>query len=401
MTQTTGILHLRRGREKPVINRHPWVFSGAIHRMEGDPAPGDLVDVLDSNGRWLATAYYNRNSQIRGRIISWQEGEAIDEAFWRRKLERAILGRQLLPLHPHTDAYRLINTEADGVPGLIVDKYGDYLVLQAMTLGIDLRKQMLADLLHEMVRPLGIIERSQGLMRRKEGLKDVAAVLTGHAPPPLITIRENNFPFGVNLMDGQKTGFYLDQRENRAILGQPYLVEGKEVLNMFAYTGGFAVYTATAGAKAITNVDISAEALTMAEQNVLSAVGERPQDEYLVGDAFAVLRDYRDTGRQFDVVILDPPKFVQTSQEIDRATRGYKDINWLGMRLLRPGGVLATFSCSGLVSADLFQKVVFGAAVDAGRDVQIIQHLWQSADHPISLTVPESAYLKGFLCRVW
>lgn len=401
MHQKTGILHLRRGREKPVVNRHPWVFSGAIHRVEGTPQAGELVDVLDSSGRWLATAYFNQNSQIRGRILSWQEGEVIDEDFWRRKLERAILGRQLLPLHPHTDAYRVVNTEADGVPGLIVDKYGDYLVLQAMTLGIDLRKQELANLLQEMLQPKGIIERSQGLMRRKEGLQDVAAILTGQAPPELITIHENGFPFGVNLLDGQKTGFYLDQRENRAILGQPYLMAGKEVLNMFAYTGGFAVYGAVAGAKSIINVDVSAEALTMAEHNMLTAVGERPQDEYLLGDAFAVLREYRDTGRQFDVVILDPPKFVQTSQEIDRATRGYKDINWLGMRILRPGGILATFSCSGLVSADLFQKVVFGAAVDAGRDVQILQHLWQSADHPISLTVPESAYLKGFLCRVW
>ena len=228
MHQTTGILHLRRGREKPVVNRHPWVFSGAIHRVEGTPQAGELVDVLDSSGRWLATAYFNQNSQIRGRILSWQEGEQIDEGFWRRKLERAILGRQLLPLHPHTDAYRVVNTEADGVPGLIVDKYGDYLVLQAMTLGVDLRKQELANLLQEMLQPKGIIERSQGLMRRKEGLQDVAAILTGEAPPNLSPSTKTAFPSVLTCLMAKRRAFISTSAKTAPFWGNPTLWRAKK-----------------------------------------------------------------------------------------------------------------------------------------------------------------------------
>lgn len=398
---TTGTLRLNKGREKPVENRHPWVFSGAIQRVEGTPQPGDLVRIAAANGRYLATAYYNPKSQISGRIISWEPEQALDEAFWRAKLQRALDGRARLPLHPHTTAYRLINGESDGLPGLIVDRYGDYLVLQAMTLGIDQRKELLVGLLQALLQPQGIVERSDGAMRHKEGLAEVTAVLAGSPPPAELTVLENGHAFAVNLLQGHKTGFYLDQRDNRALLGQPHWVAGKDVLNVFAYTGGFAVYAAVAGAKSITNVDTSADVLALAEKNVTTAAGPRPQDEYLAADAFQLLREYRDNGRQFDVIVLDPPKFANSQRDIDRATRGYKDINWLAMRLLRPGGILASFSCSGLISADLFQKVLFGAAVDAGREVQILHHLWQAADHPISLTFPESAYLKGFLLRVW
>jgi 23S rRNA (cytosine1962-C5)-methyltransferase len=397
---TSGIITLKPGREKPVQQRHPWLFSGAIQRTDGRFQPGDLVTIVSHDGRYLATAYANPHSQIRARILTWDADEALGPDFWRSRIRRAIAGRQALALEPATTAYRLINAEADGLPGLIVDKYGDYLVLQCLTLGIDRRKTRLADLLAEELRPVGIIERSDASVRAKEGLEPVNGLLQGSAPPSPLFIRENGLEFGVDLMRGHKTGFYLDQRANRAAIGAPAFVMGKEVLNVFAYTGGFAVYAAAAGAGPITNVDSSMEVLELAEQNVLRLGQKRPSDEYLLGDAFLVLRDFRDNGRLFDMVILDPPKFAHSQRDVERAARGYKDLNWLALRLLRPGGLLATFSCSGLVSADLFQKIVFSAALDAHRDVQILQPLAQAPDHPILLTFPESAYLKGLLCRV-
>lgn len=404
ITEQTEAIHgrvqLKHGREKPVLNRHPWIFSGAIKQIEGDPPPGSLVTVVDAHGRELALAYFNARSQIQGRILSWTLQESLPTDFWRDKLQQAITTRHALALEPDTTAYRLVNAEADGLPGLIVDKYGDYLVMQCLTLGIDQRRDLLVGLLAELLQPQGILERSDAAVRRKEGLKTSVGVVWGEVPDEMVTIREHGRAFLVNLQDGHKTGFYLDQRENRALLGQPRFTQGKEVLNVFAYTGGFAVYAATAGAKQITNVDTSQAVLELAEKNVTAVAGSRPQDEYIAADAFELLRHYRDEGRQFDVIILDPPKFMSSQRDLKRATRGYKDINWLALRLLRPGGLLATFSCSGLITADLFQKILFGAAVDAEREVQILHHLWQAPDHPIALTFPESAYLKGFLCRV-
>ena len=401
MTKITATLVLKPGREKPVLNRHPWVFSGAIARITGSPAPGDVMDVVDGNGRFLARAYFNPHSQIRARILTWDEHTEIDDAFWRQQMQRAINARQQLNLEPATNAYRLIHAEADGLPGLIVDKYGDHLVMQCLTLGIDQRKEMLAAILADLLHPSGILERSDADVRQKEGLPQQTGLLWGSAPPDEVLILENGHRFGVNLHEGHKTGFYLDQRDNRALLGQPHFVAGKEILNIFAYTGGFAIYAAAHDAGPIINLDTSVPALTQAERNIELNGYTRPDDVYLLGDAFEVLRDYRDNGRQFDTIILDPPKFAHSQRDVQRATRGYKDLNWLAMRLLRSGGILATFSCSGLISADLFQKVVFGAAVDAHRDVQILHTLSQGPDHPILLTFPESAYLKGLLCRVW
>lgn len=397
----TAVLHLKPKREKPVRNRHPWIFSGAIARIEGDVAPGDLVTVVDSHGRFQATAYYNPHSQIQARILSWDEDEPIDDTFWQGKLKRAIAGRKLLALEPETTAYRLVNAEADGLPGLIVDKYDDFLVIQCLTLGIDQRKELLIQLLADLLQPAGIVERSDAAVRKKEGLPKVARVCWGERPSPTHIIQENNLQFGVDLLGGHKTGFYLDQRENRALLGQPRFVNGQEMLNVFAYTGGFGLYAIAGGAAQVTHIDSSIPVLEQAERNAALNDFTRPQDEYLAGDAFEILRDYRDTGRQFDVIVLDPPKFAHGRRDERQAARGYKDLNWLALRLLRPGGLLATFSCSGLIDADLFQKIVFGAAVDARRDVQILQKLGQAPDHPILLTFPESAYLKGLLCRVW
>jgi 23S rRNA (cytosine1962-C5)-methyltransferase len=401
MEPITGRLLLKPGREKPVLNRHPWLFSGAITAVQGQPEPGDLVHVVDGHGRVLATAICNPQSQIHGRILSWEVNEPIDDAFWKHRLQRALQMRQSLALEPATNAYRLIFAEADGLPGLIVDKYGRYLVMQCLTLGIERRKQRLVEWLAEVARPSGILERSDAEARQKEGLPPATGLLWGDMPPSDLLILENGLKFNINLQSGHKTGFYLDQRENRALVCQPRFVAGKRVLNVFAYTGGFGIYAAANGATTVTHIDSSIDALEQAEKNVALNGWERPSDEYIAGDAFEILRHYRDTGQTFDVVILDPPKFAHNQRDVERACRGYKDLNWLALRLLNPGGLLATFSCSGLVSADLFQKVLFGAAVDAHRDVQILHHLSQSPDHPILLTYPESAYLKGLLCRVW
>ena len=427
--QPTATLILKPGRDKPVHNRHPWVFSGAIGRVKGQPAPGDLVTVADHKGAPLATAYYNAKSQIQARILSWETAAPIDESFWRNRLQQAIHGRSLitaplitdplntdplntdplntdplitvpLPTAPLNTAHRLINAEADLLPGLVVDRYGDYLVMQCLTLGIDRRKEMLARLLAELLHPAGILERSDVDVRGKEGLRPLVELRHGQEPPAELTIHENGFSFLVDLRHGHKTGFYLDQRDNRATVGQPALMAGREVLNVFAFTGAFGVYAAAAGARNVVQIDSSAPALETAERNMKLNGLDKASDEYIAGDAFEVLRYFREEGRQFDAIILDPPKFAHSQSQIDRAARGYKDLNWLAMRLLRPNGVLATFSCSGLVSADLFQKIVLGAAFDAGRDVQILHHLGQSSDHPVLLTFPESAYLKGLLCRV-
>ncbi|MGD2205840.1 MAG: class I SAM-dependent methyltransferase [Anaerolineae bacterium] len=388
---------LKRGREKPILNRHPWIFSGAVHHIAGEPENGDLVRVTDSHGRYLATGYLNRRSQIVVRLLTWNADEAVDSTFWRRRLERAIAGRVRLAEDPTTDAYRLVHAEADGLPGLIVDRYGEWLVVQCLTQGMAHRRDEIVSLLAELTSPAGIYARDDAAVRRKEGLSLETSPLWGAEPPDRLEIVEHKHCFLVDVKRGHKTGFYLDQRENR--LQAAAFCAGRDALNAFAYTGGFGVYAGRAGAQSVVNVDTSAEALALAKEN-LALNGCAPQ-EMVEGDVFQVLRRYRDEARTFDVVILDPPKFAATQAQVMNASRGHKDINLLAMQLLRPGGFLVTFSCSSRVSADLFQKIVFGASVDADRDVQILQRLSQGPDHPVLLTFPESAYLKGFVCRVW
>lgn len=389
---------LKRGREKPVLNRHPWIFSGAIKRIEGEVADGEVAVATDYRGRFLAQGYLNRRSQITVRLLTWDESEVIGGDFWRRRLERAFAGRRALVDDPSTDAYRLVNAESDLLPGLVLDRYGDYLVVQFLTLGIERWKAELVSLLVGLLKPRGIYERSDVDVRKKEGLAQVTGVLHGEEPPNLVEVTENGHRFLVDVKTGQKTGFYLDQRENRQQLIR--YCRGKEVLNCFAYSGAFAVYAAAAGAGRITNIESSAEALELGRRNMaLDGFADR-DDEYVEGGVFQVLREYRDQGRTFDLIILDPPKFAYSQHQVESACRGYKDINLLSMQIMAPGGILFTFSCSGLVSPDLFQKVLFGASVDAGRDVQIIERLSQASDHPILLTFPESEYLKGLVCRV-
>jgi len=398
MALSAAQILLKPKREKPVLNHHPWIFSGAIAQVEGDPHPGAVVEVADAAGRFLARGTYSPRSQIRVRLCTWDAEEAIDRTFLRRRLLRARAGRAALEASSATTAYRLVHAESDGLPGVIVDRYGPYLVLQLLSQGAEAWRADLVDLLAEEIAPQGIYARDDVAVRDLEGLPQQTGLLWGEEPPERVTVDEGGQSFLVDIRHGQKTGAYLDQRENR--LRVVPRCAGQEVLDVFTGTGWFAVHAACAGAAAVLGLDSSRGALALAEENArLNKVDE--QIRWQEGEAFAALRDLRAAGRTFDLVILDPPKFAQRRSQVRSATRGYKDINLLGMQLLRPGGLLATFSCSGLVSADLFQKVVFGASVDAGRDAQIVAHLAQGADHPVLLTFPEGAYLKGLLCRVW
>jgi len=395
-----GTVVLKRNRARPVVQRHPWLFSGAIARIEGDVSDGDIVEVCDAGRNWLARGYLNRHSQITARLLTWRQEESIDGAFWRQRLEQALVSRRSLADDPSTNAYRLAHAESDYLPGLIVDRYGDWLVAQFLTLGVDRRREELVSLLAGLLDGVrGVYERSDVDVRAKEGLEQRTGLLWGEEPPETVEVLENGRRFLVDVRQGHKTGFYLDQRENRSLLA--CFCDGAEVLDAFAYSGGFGLYAAAGGAARLTLVDSSAPALELARRNLALNGLEKRDVECVEGDVFSVLRGYRATGRRFDVIVLDPPKFAHGQRDVKRATRAYKDANLLAFQLLRPGGVLFTCSCSGAISADLFQKIVFGAAVDAEREVQIVGYLAQGADHPVALTFPEGAYLKGLICRVW
>ncbi len=396
--QEAGVVILKPGKEKPVVQRHPWVFSGAVARVEGHPADGDVVLVADSRGQPLARGGYNSRSQICVRIWTWNPDEAVDAAFFAERLRQSCERRESLRVANHTTAYRVVNAESDLLPGLVVDRYGEFVAVQFLTLAAERWRNDIVDALVQLLHPAGIYERSDVDVRRKEGLEPTAGLIWGKEPPDTVEILEHGRKFLVDIKRGQKTGFYLDQRENRRRVAQ-YAAD-KDMLNCFCYTGGFSVYAGAAGALRIVNVDTSRDALALARRNMALNGLAVADDEYVEGDVFQVLRRYRDEGRTFDLVVLDPPKFALSQAQVQAATRGYKDINLLAMQILRPGGILATFSCSGLVSPDLFQKVIFGASVDAGRDVQILERLSQASDHPILLSFPESEYLKGFICRV-
>lgn len=396
---------LRPGRERPIIQRHPWVFSGAIGHVRGNPGDGDAVDVYGPGGDWIARGLWSGASQIRLRAATWDAEQPLDWQWLRATVARAIEGRRHL-IAAEDSACRLIFSESDGLPGLVVDRYGPYLVVQISTQGMDVRREQVVAALVELLAPRGIYERGDAEMREREGLPPAEGLLYGEAPPERLELRPLAMPgvagapprLLVDLRAGQKTGTYLDQAANRARVAA--YCHGAEVLDCFCYSGGFSVYAGLAGAAKITLVDASAGALEMARVS-MEHNGVATPAEYVEADVFRYLREQRAAGRRFDAIVLDPPKFAHSQAQVERAARGYKDINMLALQLLSPGGVLATFSCSGLVSPDLFQKIVFGAAVDARRDAQIIERLSQSPDHPILLTFPESEYLKGFICRVW
>ncbi|MEI7989263.1 MAG: class I SAM-dependent rRNA methyltransferase, partial [Chloroflexota bacterium] len=387
------IITIKSGREKSLLRKHPWVFSGAVEDVRGNPERGQTVDILDSKGQFLARGAYSPISQIRSRVWTWDSKEQVDASFFRMRLQKAISSRMNLPMLRDTNAVRLVFGESDGLPGLIVDRYANMLVVQLLFSGIERWREEIAELLLECTGIEQIYERSDADVLALEGLPEKIGVLRGCEPPPRIEINEKGLKFWVDVAGGHKTGFYLDQRDNRVMVGA--LAHGRDVLDCFCYTGGFSAYALMGGASSVTAVDASASALALMHENLALNDLDINKVTFQTGDVFKVLRELRDRGRSFDLIILDPPKFAATVAQAERAARGYKDINLLALKLLRPGGYLATFSCSGGVSADLFQKIVAGAALDSGLDARILMRLTQTADHPVALNYPEGEYLKG------
>jgi len=379
---------LKAGRERPVIAGHPWIFSGAIARVIGAGPAGSLAQVVAADGSIAGIGYVNPRCSITVRMLSRQLAEINADFIYSRLLAALALRRAVVPAN--ADAYRLVNGEGDFLPGLIVDVYGPFIVYQSLTAGADLLKPLVVEGLVRLLSPRGIYEKSEGGVRQEEGLSNAAGVLWGEEPPPLVEIQENDCRFLVNVRGGQKTGFFLDQRENRALLG--IAAAGKHMLNGFAYTGGFGLVAARKGAKHITSVDSSEAALRIARKNWRINNLAEDRGAFVQADMFAYLRESTES---FDLVVLDPPPFIRRRQDRKVGITGYKEINLQALRLVAPGGQLFTFSCSQhLTAADFFQTVLFAAA-DARRDVRILKHLGPAADHPVNLAHTEGAYLKG------
>jgi len=389
-------LRLKPGRDKSLRERHPWVFSGAIAGVDGSPESGDTVELRRDGGAFVARAAYSPASQIRARVWTFDVREAVDDAFIARRIARAVAARAALRDARHT-ACRLIHGEADGLPGVVADAYGDTVVLQVTSAGGERWRDVIADALVAEAGAACIYERSDADVRTLEGLSPRTGLLRGTMPAEVL-FDEDGLRYRADVVTGQKTGFYLDQRANRAAVRA--LAAGRDVLNVFCYTGGFTLAALAGGARRAVSIDSSADALALAREN-LARNPALPADraEWVEADAFAELRKLRDRAASFDLIVLDPPKFAPTAAHAERAARAYKDVNLLALKLLRPGGLLATFSCSGGIDASLFRKIVAGAALDAGADASVIAHFGAFADHPVALTFPEGEYLKGVLLR--
>jgi 23S rRNA (cytosine1962-C5)-methyltransferase len=391
-------IFLKKSADSFIKRKHPWIFSGAVEKVEGNPSNGETVQILTSNNTFVGFGSYSPSSQIRVRILSFNPDEKIDSDFFRRKILASSDARKKIIDTLQTNAYRIINAESDGLPGLIVDQYSEFLVCQFLSSGSEFNKNIIVEILNEKFKPKGIFERSDVEVRIKENLQPEKGLLKGVIPDDLVEVKENGLRFLVDIKNGHKTGFYLDQRDNRKLVSE--FSKGKSVLNCFSYTGGFSVYALAAGAEKITQVEASGSAIEISNQifelNNLSSSSV----ENINGDVFEVLRKFRDERKTFDLIILDPPKFAESASQISKASRGYKDINLLAIKLLNPGGILFTFSCSGHISQELFQKIIAGAALDSGREVKIIKQLTQSADHPVALNFPEGLYLKGLVCSL-
>jgi 23S rRNA (cytosine1962-C5)-methyltransferase len=386
-------LVLRRDRERSVLRQHPWIFSGSVATIEGTAGPGSTVVVRSAQGHALGRAQLSPGSNLRARMWTFDPDETVDAAFIQRRLAAAVARRQ--DLVTGTDAMRLVFSEADGLPGVIVDRYADVVVVQLSTPGADRWRDVLADALAELPGVLTVYERSDGDGRQREGLDERVGVLRGDEPPAEVIVHEGPWRFAVDVRAGHKTGFYLDQRDSRtAIAG---LAAGRRVLNVFSYTGAFAVAAATAGAASVVNVDSSGPALATARRN--GELNGVDIGALIEGDAFAELRRQRDAAAEYDLVVLDPPKLAPTAAQVQRASRAYKDMNLLAAKLLAPGGIVVAFTCSGGMTEDLFRKVVAGAAADAHRELRVVGRLHQPADHPIPLTFPEAEYLNGLVLR--
>ncbi len=391
------VVKLKVKRDRPTRLGHPWIFSGAIDSVSREPGLGETVVVTDAKGEALGLGAYSPESQIRVRMWTTDANKTIDEAFFRKRLEAALAVRAKMWAQYDTDALRIVNAEADGLPGVTIDQYGDTLVGQFATAGAEAHKQTIARLLMELTGARSFYDRSDVDGRKREGLEPCTGLLAGEEPPEEILIHEGPVTFAVDVRHGHKTGYYLDQRENRRLIAS--YAEGRSVLNTFSYTGGFGVAAQVAGAKEVTHIDLSAAALEIARRNAERNGAQCPVN-FLNENVFQALRTFRDKAQSFDLVILDPPKFAETKSQAMKALRGYKDINLLGLKLVTKGGLLATFSCSGAIDPAMFRMIVTEAAQDAGRTVRILHELRQAPDHVEALTFPEGFYLKGLLCYV-
>ncbi|XP_065208332.1 ribosomal RNA large subunit methyltransferase I-like [Planococcus citri] len=394
----TPRLYLACDREKSLLRRHPWIYSGAVDRVEGRVRSGATIDIYDDKGNWLARASWSPLSQIRARVWSFIEDEQIDVNFFLHRLKVAQRLRTSLATRDSLDSYRLISGESDGLPGIVIDRYGDFLVLQLLSSGAEYHRENLLKALKRCYPKCSIYERSDVAVRKKEGLRKTQGVISGDQPPHLLHIREHDMSFLVDIVQGHKTGFYLDQRDGR-IAARKYAI-GRRVLDCFSYTGGFSVSVMKGGCREVINVDTSQQVLDIAKQNLALNRLDMSRARFVRDDVFQLLRRYREEGETFGMIILDPPKFAENRNQLASACRGYKDINMLAMQLLEPEGILMTFSCSGLMTTDLFQKIIADAALDAKREIQFIEQFRQAADHPVAGAHPEGLYLKGFACRV-
>jgi len=389
---------LKKSADSFIKRKHPWIFSGAIEKVDGNPANGETVQIFTSNKTPIGFGSFSPSSQIRVRVWSFNPEEIIVDEFFRKKILLAHSLREKIIDTSKTNAYRIINAESDGLPGLVVDRYSNYLVCQFFTSGVEAYKEIIIEILNDIFKPTGIYERSDVEVRIKEDLQPNQGLLKGTIPGDLIEVRENGLKFLVDIKSGHKTGFYLDQRDNRELFSE--FSKGKNVLNCFSYSGGFSIYALASGAHKVTQIDSSLSALELANRNIELNGLSISLAENINDDVFKVLRKFRDERKSFDLIVLDPPKFAESASQVENAAKGYKDINLLAIKLLNPGGTLFTFSCSGHISLELFQKIVAGAALDSGREVKIIKQLTQSSDHPVALNFPEGLYLKGLICSV-
>lgn len=387
------IIRLKPEREKSVQHRHPWIFSGSIADVQGSPVSGETVRVNDSEDHFLCWAAFSPLSKITARIWSWNQADKVNEEFLRKKIEDAIDVRH--DILEYSNAMRLIYAESDGLPGLIVDRYDDVIVIQILSAGAEYWKDVIVEICSELTGAIDVYERSDVDIRRLEGLEERIGVLRGKGLKEKIVINEHGIKYQVDILGGHKTGFYLDQRENRRIVSE--MGENKDVLDCFSYTGGFAISALIGGAKSLIAIDTSFDALKLARENVELNHMSGENVTWVESDVFYELRKMRDRGMSFDMIVLDPPKFAPTQASIKQASRGYKDINLLALKLLRPHGYLVTFSCSGAIDEILFQKIIAGAALDAGVKALIVDRLHQSSDHPVDINFPEGAYLKGLI----
>ncbi len=389
---------LKKGKEKAVLQRHPWLFSGAIDRVKGNPANGQIVKLLNDKGDFMAYGFYNSQSRVALRLLEWDETVEINEDWFRRKVAVAVKSRYSILANGKTNTCRLIFSEADYLPGLIVDKYADYLAVQILTTGIENVLPVIIDELEKLLRPKGIFDKSDASSRAHEGLETINQVLWGEHPPEIVQVLENSISYGINIAEGQKSGFYCDQRDNRLIAA--HHARGKKVLDCFSYTGGFTLNCMQSGAAAVTSVDSSALAIETLKRNIEINHLEASKHIAVQSDVNKQLRALREQGEKFDLVILDPPKYAPSRSALEKASRAYKDLNRMAMLLLNNGGLLATFSCSGAMDIDTFKQVLAWAALDAGKEVQFIYQFCQPEDHPVRASFPEGEYLKGLLCRV-